>query len=304
LSNLRAAFEWAMENENIEAAARLVVPLDYFFYYTDRPVEGYQWYQRILTKVDLVQPDSRPRLLYAAGRLAWVNGDIGQSKRYRLKALELSRLSGDRRIEGWALIHLAISYIDSPDDYAAAIDQCNEGLAILRELDDRPGIAQGLNILGELYRAQGEYERAHKVYLEAQAICQETGEIIRENILYHNLGFVAYEAGKYQEALDYTKTAMLNQKATGFIQMALSCLGSLSGPMARLGEPEKAARILGATEALMAGVGTGFQPSDRHEIDKFETYVRSKLDKGTYDRLFAEGQAMTLDEAISHALGQ
>ena len=174
----------------------------------------------------------------------------------------------------------------------------------MRELDDKPGIAQGLNILGELYRAQGEYGRANEVYLDALAICQETGEVIRENILYHNLGFVAYQAGKYQEALEYTKTAMLNQKATGFIQMALSCMGSLSGPLARLGEPEKAARILGATVALMAGVGTSYQPSDQHEIDKFESYVRTKMDKDTYDRLFAEGQKMTLNEAIEYAIGE
>lgn len=155
-----------------------------------------------------------------------------------------------------------------------------------------------------LYRAQGEYGRANEVYLESLAICQETGEVIRENIPYHNLGFVAFQEGNYQEALAYTKTAMLNQKATGFIQMALSCMGSLSGPLARLGEPEKAARILGATEALMAEIGTSFEHSNQHEIDKFESYVRSTMEESTYKELFVEGQTMTLDEAIVYALGE
>jgi tetratricopeptide (TPR) repeat protein len=304
LGNLRAAFDWAMECDHVEAAARLISSIVYFLYYKDHNVEGYAWFRRVLPKIDQIPREQQIRFLYGYGRMAWVNGELEKSIPSRQKALALSRELGDRRNEGWSLTHLAISSINQPEEHDAAIVQCQEGLTILREVNDKPGIAQGLNNLGELFRASGDYGRARDLYEECLIVCRETGEIIREAMLYANLGFVAYQEGDYKRARDLAASSMRPMVEIGLKQLVLSGLAELAGSLAKLGEPKKATRLLGASDALMAEMGLDHQPSDLPEFVKYTANIKSQLDEATFDAAYTEGRAMTLEQAVAYALDE
>jgi tetratricopeptide (TPR) repeat protein len=302
LGNLRAAFNWAMARDHIEAASRLISSIVYFLYYKDHNVEGYTWFKRVMPKIDQIPREQQIRFLYGYGRMAWVNGDVEHSIPSRQEALALSRELGDRRSEGWSLIHLAISSINKPKELEAAIGQCKEGLAILQEVNDKPGIAQGLNNLGELFRASGDYGRARDLYEETLIVCGETGEVIRESMMYANLGFVAYQEGDYERARELTAASMRPMVDIGLKQLVISGLAGLAGSLAKLGEPKKAARLLGASDGLMAEMGFDHQPSDLPEILKYTADIKSHLDEATFEAAYAEGQAMTLEQAVAYAL--
>ncbi|HET6447423.1 MAG TPA: LuxR C-terminal-related transcriptional regulator, partial [candidate division Zixibacteria bacterium] len=70
--NLRAAFEWAMESGNVEAAARLISSIDYYLLYKGNLVEGYRWFNRVIVEIDKIPKEHQVRFLLGAKRLAWV----------------------------------------------------------------------------------------------------------------------------------------------------------------------------------------------------------------------------------------
>jgi len=77
----------------------------------------------------------------------------------------------------------------------------------------------------------------------------------------------------------------------------------LAGPVGAKGQPERAARLLGASEALHDALGLGPTISDQHEINGYVAAVRAQLDEAVFEAAWAEGRAMSLEEAIAYALG-
>jgi hypothetical protein len=79
-------------------------------------------------------------------------------------------------------------------------------------------------------------------------------------------------------------------------------LGSLAGPLAALGRPKAAARLLGASNAQLETLGADQQPADQFEIKKFIEDVRALLGDDEFSKAWAEGQKMTTQEAAQYAL--
>jgi len=76
-------------------------------------------------------------------------------------------------------------------------------------------------------------------------------------------------------------------------------LAFLSGPVAARGFPEHAARLLGASEALLKAMGAGLQPPDQPEIDRFKAAVREKLDEETFKAAWAKDKRCHLSKPSS-----
>jgi predicted ATPase/class 3 adenylate cyclase len=302
MDNLRAAFNWALERGDVEAGARLASAIDYFLVYKDRSVEGYRWINLLLEKIDEIAPEYQVRLLIAAGRLAYPNGDVERNKAFCHKALALARELGDRASAAWALIYLGGASAGQPEEYQEAVKSCQEGLAIFQELGYEPGMAQALNILGELARPVGDYQRAREYYEASLAVCRQTGEKVRQIMMQCNLSFVAFHEGNYEGAREFGLLYLRQMHMIGSKHGTINGLAKLSGPLSKLGEPEKAARLLGASAALMVALGFDFQLADQHEIANYTADVREHLDEDVFKAAWAEGQAMTLEGAYTYAL--
>jgi hypothetical protein len=105
-------------------------------------------------------------------------------------------------------------------------------------------------------------------------------------------------------ARDLNESFLVHINEIGLKHMAIAGIGSAAGPLGKLGKLEKAARLLGASAALMAGMGGDHQSGDQHEIAKYTAEVRAQLDEATFDAAYAEGQAMTLEQAMAYALAE
>ena len=303
LDNFRSAFAWAIESWDYERAARLVSAIVYYLNYSDRMVEGYRMFKRALAHIDEISPERRARFLLGATRLACTNVDLVQGRQFSVQGLEAAKEFKDKQTEAWLKIESAILSGNLDQDLEEAITRCQNGLVVLRELDDKPGIAWGLNVLGELLRTAERYDQALEVYEESMAVCLETGEVYRQAVLTTNLSFIAYNEGEYEKAM---QLAQLHMEQILEISWKKPCdmlsLAVLAGPIGQMGEPEKAAVLLGASEALMEEMGAVFQRPDNKEIEKFKEDVRAKLEEATWKKAWAEGQAMTLEQAITYAI--
>ena len=76
-------------------------------------------------------------------------------------------------------------------------------------------------------------------------------------------------------------------------------MASLAGPLAALGAPERAARLLGFADALLKSMNATNQKPDQYEIDLFTENARRLLGEKAFQEA---GQAMTLAEAVADAL--
>lgn len=81
-------------------------------------------------------------------------------------------------------------------------------------------------------------------------------------------------------------------------------LAMLAGPVVAKGQPERAARLLGASEGDLQSLGAGLQPADQFEIDRYVVDVKNKLDALSFEKAWAEGRLMSLDEAVAYAYEQ
>jgi hypothetical protein len=81
-----------------------------------------------------------------------------------------------------------------------------------------------------------------------------------------------------------------------------SFLVTFAGSIAALGQLQRAARQLGASEAALERMGAFHQPTDRPEIDRIIAEVRARLDSAAFQTAWAEGRETTLEQAVANAL--
>ena len=301
--NLRNALTWALAGAGVEWGLRLAGALRDFWYYEGHIAEGLGWTERALERAGDAPAALRAKALNAAGWLAFAQGDSQRGKVWNGQALSLYRELGDEVNTAWALVFLAAHSLGSPDEYKNSIALSAEGLALFRGLNHQPGMAQALNGLGEAARLDGDYERAVEAYEECLAISRALGDKQREAIMLGNLGYIAQHRGDYERAEALSKAALAllwKLQSTYLIAFALA---TLAGPVEMKGDPERAARLLGASAALFETLGAGLQPADQPEVDQYIAALRMQLDEARFRAAWAEGRAMSLDEAVSYALG-
>jgi tetratricopeptide (TPR) repeat protein len=169
-------------------------------------------------------------------------------------------------------------------------------------MNHEPGITQALNVIGELARISGDDERAKRSYVECLAVCQKTGEALRTCYNYVNLAYVAQHEGDHERALDLVRHALELSRDRRATRDIASFLVTFAGSIAALGQLQRAARLLGASEAALERMGAFHQPTDKPEIDGIIATVRAQLDDAAFQAARIEGRQMTLDEAVAEAL--
>ncbi|HSH79264.1 MAG TPA: hypothetical protein VLA19_12125 [Herpetosiphonaceae bacterium] len=84
----------------------------------------------------------------------------------------------------------------------------------------------------------------------------------------------------------------------------LACLAT-SECMAQ-GKPvagaQRAARLFGAAEALLEPSGELLPPAERSEHERHVAIARAQMDEAAWQAAWAEGRAMTLEQAVAYAL--
>jgi len=81
------------------------------------------------------------------------------------------------------------------------------------------------------------------------------------------------------------------------------CLDGLAEVATSVGHLERAVRLFGAAEALRRTTGVPERRLLRADRDRDVAAVRAALGEDPFAASWAEGQAMTLDQAIAEALG-
>ncbi len=171
-----------------------------------------------------------------------------------------------------------------------------------RELEDSLQIAMSLNDAGYIALQQGDYERAKPHFEESSALFRKLGVKWHLSVPLLNLGNALLAQGEHERAEPFIKESLALSREVGDSMQIADCLDALAGVAVRRGNAELAGRLLGAAEALHEAVaGTRF-PLERALVERYRAAVRSRLGEGAWEAAWAEGQAMTPEEALEYAL--
>ena len=152
-------------------------------------------------------------------------------------------------------------------------------------------------------RGLRQYERATALLREALARRRELGDqrAIAESL--NNLGLVAAAQGDYERAAVHFEEGLLLSRDIGARHILAEALEGLAWVAAARGQWRRAARLGAAAQAERDVLGQPVPSTDREQHDRAVQAARATLGEATFAAAWAEGLAMTLDEAIALALG-
>ncbi len=292
--NFRAALRWLLENDII-SFAELASVLERFWYIQGYPVEGREWVERAIDRLEEIPRTLHASLYVAGGNLAFPQGDLVQAEALLKQALEISRQLDDKINVAWSLIYLANIY----DESIALVE---EGITLFEQLNHTKGLAQAYNILGEIARSAGEYRRAQEAYEMCLDLSRQTGEEVRIAMLLNNLSFVAYHDQDYAHAEQLARKCLMTCLEIENMSLTAHNILSTANVLAINGDPKRSMRILSACDAWFEERGLVYLPTDKQEADRLIADLRTRLGAEEFEDTWREGQQLSLEQAIELAL--
>jgi non-specific serine/threonine protein kinase len=338
LDNQRAALEWAAQTRDLRRGERLVDGLWDMWYERGYCLEGRKWIKAVLP-VDLTgSSGARVTACLASGWLAQrigmfslayadfarilsddrqfadirqivhtiqglgvVHPDEEQGFQLLQEAARLARENGLRSDE---LIALAVMSRDllRHGDSQQAMCLLTEALTGYRELGDISSIALMLEWLGELFFVCGDYVRAAQALEECVTLAHKLKSAIQVADALIQLATVDLYRGDDALAMAAVRESVAAYRSVGNLERVGQCLSVAAGVAHIRSQPQRAAALLGAADHLWHSLDSKPITEITAEFNKRLPAVRAELNPIDFERAWAEGYTMSLDQATEYAL--
>jgi non-specific serine/threonine protein kinase len=309
LDNMRAALAWCVAAKLVDGL-RLAVALHRFWSIRARYLtEGREWLEKLLDAMPNEETGARyrARALFAIGRGAAMQGDYPlAAARYR-QSVGICREINERRGEAYGLSGLA-SVATSQARWADAESLLGECTRLARSVDDRGLLLTNLGNLAVVVHARGDALGAFKVLDEASIIARDAAD--QPEVGGSILGALSRERGRIA-----CKEGMLVLARQSLLE-SLTIVERLTSTVLTVGTletfaelalaehaPARAARIWGSTEHPREELDAPIPFAERADYQKGVAAARAALGDEAFERAWAEGRAMSLDEAVRYARG-
>jgi tetratricopeptide (TPR) repeat protein len=188
-------------------------------------------------------------------------------------------------------------------DFVAAAKWLEESVGLAQELGDAIGVGRVLDALGTVAHGIGDYALAGSRFEASLSLARQTEDRHEQAWSLHNMGLLAFDQGDYRTARAKLAEALALREehdTVGFVH-ALAAFASLATAEKR---PECALRLAGARTALTQRTGILVQPSEGNRYERWLAIARQGLDAEAAALAWADGRAMSLDQAVIYALEQ
>ncbi|HTU39326.1 MAG TPA: adenylate/guanylate cyclase domain-containing protein [Acidimicrobiales bacterium] len=213
------------------AQARLMLKLARVQGWLDRYGSALRWISRGLRVLDDASGSDadrqRAELMGWYGRFCQEQGHHRRAVQWCTLAVAGAEAAGDKavladalRVMDWAAMDLGT--LERPDNFERA-------LALFEELDDLPGQAGVLNMLGGFAYFKGDWEEASALYLRAQATVRRTGNAVMDAFYVFNLGEIALDQGRLDDAERALSSVLRTWRAAGYRSGTGYAKGKLAG---------------------------------------------------------------------------
>jgi predicted ATPase/class 3 adenylate cyclase len=327
LANLRTAFRWAADRNDLDTAAAIATYVGLLGYL----IENYEFIAWAEELIEAAKAAHHPRLpfLYVVASLCWVVGRLEEALQFsdagqtairgghsevpfgfevvlgsanlvigqvdRWVAWCRARLASSR--DAHAIVRAAVVLASSLASQSDEAMSAGEGLVSTAEATSNPYVlSYALMSYGFAYRPANP-ERALEAMRRGLMIAQESGNRFNETHLAANLAELEAEHGDPLAALDHITLAIRNMHDSSNFVVMRSPLTNLAIFLDRLRRHVPAATI----------AGFAFSPltvAAFPAIDRTIAHLRDVLGDETYETLAHKGETMTTAAMATYAFDQ
>jgi predicted ATPase/DNA-binding CsgD family transcriptional regulator/uncharacterized protein HemY len=174
-----------------------------------------------------------------------------------------------------------------------------EGMALAQKLGDKNLVAVGRFVLGCLAFTQGDLEQAFLHINETISFKREGGDRKETGEVLTILARITTAQGDYSKAHDlFAESLTIGRELSDALIITLSLEG-----MAQLAAAQEqrvwAVHLCGAAEKLREAIATPMPPFERVPYQRAITALRTFFGEQVFARLWAEGRAMSPEEALT-----
>jgi tetratricopeptide (TPR) repeat protein len=275
--------------------------LNWFWWLHGNWSEARGWYEEALTRRRDAPRALLPDVYFGATNFAWRLGDYEHARKLSNEGLAIARELGDRKGSAFLLLNLGIVAMREIG-YGEAAERFEEAVRLAREAGDRWCLSVCLSQQGILARYQGDLGLAAVLHEEALALVREMGDPAVLSYTLRCLGIVSLQQADFQRSARFFAESLRLSREPGFRWMIFECLVGFAGVSSAHGKYDRAARLFAAAEALREAIGHRPSPQDLADYDRRLVSTRSALGEAAFTAAWAEGRAMTLEQAIEYAL--
>jgi len=339
--NLGAALAWYAE-ESVEDAARLASLLWPFWYRRGFYREARMWFELTLARAAELSDARRADIQLRAGSVAFLQCDYAEANGYLQAALGTVGRLGDRRAEAIALQRLGSiareqgRYDEARDlhqrslavwrelghgegvaasrDYLGFVEwlrgnpeageaACSAALEEFTREDNLQSIAGVLVNLGACALYRGDLALAQERLEQALQSARAVG--FQEGIAWsqHELAIVARRArGSVGDYAPMLREALLIHHQLGDRWRVASVLEEVAGAVLVRHDPELAAEVLAAAEALREKLGAPIPPVEAGDRDAAVGQLARRLAGARFESASANGRARSLEATVDRAV--
>jgi non-specific serine/threonine protein kinase len=312
-ANLRAALDWAEEAGRTELALRMAAALWRYWWPRGFPAEAELRVNRLLARPE-GEPDSLARAdcLRVAGVMARERGQYDRARELHEMALAAAerRLAGDASQEALELSAMLRVTLGLDWAFEGLADRALPLLRSALEPARRAGPwyeGHALSNLAWFHGTQGGYPAAQDCAARSVAIFELLGDRARQAFAYRHLAEAAMHNGDFEAAAAAARQA-LRTGIRGTARFDVGSLEIVAALTAREGHPLRAVRLFGAVAAMRQQHGivpalpSQGEPASTAAALPYLESARGALGQRLAASPWAEGQAMTWDEAVAAAL--
>lgn len=227
---------------------------------------------------------------------AWLEmlaGDVNESLRFSDQAVFILRAMNDRQLLAWALSIRGRTRFEA-GDLENGPQEIEESIGLWREVGNRGGLTGALADLSIVHCASSEFERAVAVAEEAVALAGFIGRSWFTMSARHALAWALNGRGDRERALSLHRE---NLEIRRRLKNALGMADSLEGAAeASADDPESAARLLGAADALRASALAPRLPSRATAHEALVSRLRGVLGDDRFEQAMNAGRMRSSDQ--------
>jgi len=334
LPNLRAAIEFAPRSGDPVAALRIATSLVRFAALRGHYQEVRRWLDTAIAAGPDAPLGLRAKALLGGGRLALLQCDYPPAVRHGEAALRLYRelgdtagissglqllgsvareqgrytraaelyaesladaeAAGDRRAA--ASVHGSLAFVSwLQGDFDQAVAAATAALEIFRSLDDAEGVVSSLIHLGTVARYQADSERSVALLSQARSLAEGIG--FREGVAWtlEQLGLLAAERGDPEAIALLRRSLEIHTELRDRWRMS-SLLEDLASVALTQANAARAARLLGAAQAIRDAIGTVIPPAEQPRHASTVTGAVAVLDAAAFEAARQQGLQATAED--------
>jgi predicted ATPase/class 3 adenylate cyclase len=297
--NLRAALDFLVDAGETQLVLRLAGALSQFWTLRGHFAEGRRHVE------DALAADSRPTtarasVLIAAGVFASFAGDRELERRRAEEALALHGELGDAH--GVALARYGLANAAMEGDWEKAKRLLEACVHEFSELGDDFHALAARRGLAWAYEELGELERYRTLTEENLRQARASGVRRIEARSLGGLAMLALAENRVHDAIRLLSDSYAIDRGIGNPVFLAVDLTRFAAICTRRERSDVAARLLAKADVIREEVGYSPESWMAQEYEDTLTLVHARLDEAAFEAAWNEGRALSIDEAVEHAL--